>query len=96
MALSDDDVRAVARLARLALSDDEISAYREQLSAILGYVEQLAELDLSDVDPAPYPFPMTLPVRPDEPSPTLSNEQALANAPASSEGAFVVPKILAG
>ena len=62
--------------------------------AILGYVEQLAGLDLSGVEPAPYPFDMPLPLRPDTPRPTLAPEEATGNAPAREGSAFAVPKIV--
>jgi aspartyl-tRNA(Asn)/glutamyl-tRNA(Gln) amidotransferase subunit C len=94
MALSDDEVRHVARLARLSLSEEEVAEHRVQLSSILAYVEQLAELDLDDVAPAPYPFPMILPSREDQPGPTLSSADALANAPATEGRSFAVPKVI--
>ena len=94
MALSSREVEHVARLARLALTAEELAALADQLSAVLDYVDQLSDLDLDAVDPAPYPFPMTLPGRPDTPGETLSQEEAVAGAPTAEGGAFTVPRVL--
>lgn len=94
MALTDDDVRRVAKLARLSLSDAEITACRGQLEQILGYMERLADVDVTGVEPAPYPFDTTLPLRPDEPVPGLTTDAVLALAPESEDGHIVVPKVI--
>ncbi|MBK8046040.1 MAG: Asp-tRNA(Asn)/Glu-tRNA(Gln) amidotransferase subunit GatC [Anaerolineales bacterium] len=90
MHLTAAEVRHVADLARLELTEDEIALYTEQLSAILDYAESLQQVDTSHVAPTPYVLPSYNVMREDEPRPCLSNEAALANAPASANGFFKV------
>ncbi len=90
MHLTEAEVRHVADLARLELTEEEIALYTEQLSAILGYAESLQQVDTSHVAPTPYVLPSHNVMREDEPRPCLSNEAALANAPASANGFFKV------
>lgn len=90
MHLSHEEVRHVAELAKLHLTDAEIAQYAEQLSAVLDYAERLQEVDTSHVPPTPYPLPLTNVLRADEPANGLSNEEALANAPDSADGFFRV------
>jgi aspartyl-tRNA(Asn)/glutamyl-tRNA(Gln) amidotransferase subunit C len=96
MALSLDEVRRVARLARLRLSPEEETAFAGQLSAILDHVAQLGELDVSGVEPMTHALAADdgAPLRADAPAPCLSPDQALANAPARQETCFKVPRIL--
>ncbi|HET8651894.1 MAG TPA: Asp-tRNA(Asn)/Glu-tRNA(Gln) amidotransferase subunit GatC [Gaiellaceae bacterium] len=91
MAISRDEVLHVARLARLELSDDEVERFTDQLSAILEAVAKVSELDLSDVDPTAHPLDVVNVWADDEPRPSLSSEDALANAPDSHAGFFKVP-----
>lgn len=95
MALSTDEVRHVARLARLALTDDEVVALAPQLSEILGYAEQVGDLAADDVEPTTHPFALTDVERADEARPSLSAAEVLAAAPAVEEGRFAVPRIVA-
>ena len=88
------DVKYVAHLARLSLSPEEEQRIGEQLGAILGYIEKLKEVDVTGVEPTAHAFPLVNVVRPDEVRPSLSNEEALRNAPAQANGLFVVPKII--
>ena len=90
MHLTTDEVRHVAELAKLALTDAEVTEYTEQLSAILDYADQLREIDTSDVPPTPYVLPLSNIMREDEPAPCLTNQEALANAPDSDNGFFRV------
>ena len=90
MQLSQDEVRHVAELAKLQLTDAEVAQFTEQLSAVLDYAERLREVDTSHVPPTPYPLPLTNVLRVDEPGPCLSNEEALANAPDRTDGFFRV------
>lgn len=90
MRLSHDEVRHVAELAKLRLSDEEVAEYAEQLSAILDYAERLQEVDTSHVPPTPYPLPLTNVLRDDESTDCLTNDEALANAPDSADGFFRV------
>ena len=84
------EVEHVAELAKLRLSDDEVAQYTEQLSAILDYAEQLQEIDTSGVDPTPYVLPLSNVMRDDVAGDCLPNDEALANAPDSADGAFRV------
>ena len=94
MPLTDDDVRWVAELARLALSDIEISQCRSELEQVLGYMQRLNEVDVEGVAAAPYPFDTTMPLRPDEPTPGLTNDQLVELAPEADDGQLVVPKVI--
>lgn len=89
-----DTVRHVAKLARLELSEQEETQLTEQLGAILGYVEQLSEVDTAGVEPTAHALPLVNVLRPDEPRPSLSQAEVLQNAPASEQGMFRVPRIL--
>jgi aspartyl-tRNA(Asn)/glutamyl-tRNA(Gln) amidotransferase subunit C len=91
VAISRDEVLHVARLARLALSDDEIDRLGAQLNAILEAVGKVSELDLADVEPTAHPLDLVNVWAEDEPAPCLPVEQALANAPESEGGFFKVP-----
>lgn len=92
--LSDADVRHVAALARLRLSDDEIRQCRSDLAAILAHADTLAELDLEGVEPMAHPLDLTNRLDDDTPTESMPLEQLLANAPAV-EGSFLaVPKVL--
>jgi aspartyl-tRNA(Asn)/glutamyl-tRNA(Gln) amidotransferase subunit C len=91
MAISRDEVLHVAGLARLDLSEDEIERFREQLNAILEAVGKVAELDLSDVEPTAHPLDLVNAWAEDEPRPSLSVDEALANAPDREGDFFRVP-----
>lgn len=95
MALSEAEVRHVARLARLALTDDEVAALAPQLSAILGYAEQVGEVAAEDVAPTVHPFALANVTRPDEPRPSLPRAELLAGAPAVEQDRYQVPRIVA-
>ena len=90
MQLTTDEVRHVAELAKLALTEAEIVQYTQQLSAILDYAALLQEVDTSGVPPTPYILPLTNVMREDEAAPCLTNGAALANAPDSDQGFFRV------
>src|SRR5437867_10190692 len=81
MALTADQVRWVAHLARLELSDDEVRELAPQLSAILNYVNQLQQVNTVGVEPLAHPLDLHNVFRADEPAPSLPVEAALANAP---------------
>jgi aspartyl-tRNA(Asn)/glutamyl-tRNA(Gln) amidotransferase subunit C len=88
------DVEHVARLARLELTDAELDASTEQLEAILENAEDVAQLDLADVEPTAHPLPLVNVVRADTVGPTLDRDEVLAAAPAVEDGRFRVPRIL--
>lgn len=91
---TDLDVKYVAHLARLELTPEEESTFGAQLGHVLEYVEQLKGLDVNGVEPTAHPIPLENVTRPDEVQTSLSNEEALRNAPAQAGGLFVVPKIV--
>jgi aspartyl-tRNA(Asn)/glutamyl-tRNA(Gln) amidotransferase subunit C len=94
MAATDIDVKYVAHLARITLSPAEEQKIGAQLGNILGYIEKLRELDVSQVEPTAHAVPLINVMRPDEVRPSLTNEEALRNAPAKANGLFLVPKIV--
>ena len=91
MAITRDEVLHVARLARLELSDDEVTRFQEQLSAILEAVSKVSELDLSDVPPTSHPLDLVNAWAEDEPHESLPIEDVLRNAPAAERDLFRVP-----
>ncbi|MCE5187019.1 MAG: Asp-tRNA(Asn)/Glu-tRNA(Gln) amidotransferase subunit GatC [Planctomycetaceae bacterium] len=92
--IDESQVRKVAQLSRLELSDEEVTQFSGQFSAILEYIEKLNELNTDGVEPLAHCVPMHNVLRQDIPEPSLSNEQALANAPDREGEFFKVPKIL--
>ncbi|MCU0770450.1 MAG: Asp-tRNA(Asn)/Glu-tRNA(Gln) amidotransferase subunit GatC [Verrucomicrobia bacterium] len=88
------DVTDVAHLARIRLTPAEEQTLGRQLDQILDYMEQLKGLDVSGVEPTAHPFPLVNVMRPDEARPSLSQDEALRNAPAPANGLFMVPKIV--
>ncbi len=88
------DVKYVAHLARLSLTPEEERLIGAQLGSVLEYIEKLKEVDVSGVEPTAHAFPLINVTRPDEVRPSLSNEDALRNAPAQANGLFMVPKIV--
>jgi aspartyl-tRNA(Asn)/glutamyl-tRNA(Gln) amidotransferase subunit C len=89
-----EEVRKVARLARLDLPDADLALFAKQLTDILGYVDQLRELNTDAVEPLAHPLPVQNVFRPDELKPSLPVEDALRNAPARSGDFFAVPAVL--
>ena len=94
--LSAEDVRAIADLARLELSEDDIALYQRQLSAILDYFQKLEELDTSHIDPTSSVLPLSNVMRADEAGEALSVDEAIANAPDSDGEQFRVRAVLDG
>jgi aspartyl-tRNA(Asn)/glutamyl-tRNA(Gln) amidotransferase subunit C len=86
-----DQVLHVARLARLALSEEEVEAMSRELSGILEHVDRIGELDLEGVKPTEHVVDLENVLRPDEPRPSWPRERMLAEAPDPAEGAFRVP-----
>jgi aspartyl-tRNA(Asn)/glutamyl-tRNA(Gln) amidotransferase subunit C len=89
-----EQVRKVAKLARLSLTEAEIEEFTGQLGSILGYVEKMNELDTSQVEPLAHCLPISNVLRADEVRPSLGTELTLSNAPDSDGPFFKVPKIL--
>ena len=88
------DVEHVARLARLALTDDELDALTAELAAILEHAVQVSALDTAGVPPTAHPLPLVNVFRPDVVRPGLPRDEVLAAAPAVEDGRFRVPRIL--
>ncbi|HWX51920.1 MAG TPA: Asp-tRNA(Asn)/Glu-tRNA(Gln) amidotransferase subunit GatC [Solirubrobacteraceae bacterium] len=86
-----DEVLHVASLARLALEEGELEPMARELSAVLDHIARIGELDLSEVPPTSHVVEVTGALRPDEPRPSLPREVALGQAPAVSDGGFLVP-----
>jgi aspartyl-tRNA(Asn)/glutamyl-tRNA(Gln) amidotransferase subunit C len=88
------DIKYVAHLARIALTPEEEEKLGGQLKNILGYIEKLNQLDVSNVEPTAHAVPLVNVTRLDEVHPSLPSEEALRNAPAKANGLFLVPKIV--
>ena len=94
MRITSEEVRKVANLARLALSEEEVQSLTLQLDAILGYVEQLNELDTTAAEPTTHVIPLDCPPREDCLKPFSGREAILNQAPQHEEDFFLVPKII--
>ncbi|MBO0856192.1 MAG: Asp-tRNA(Asn)/Glu-tRNA(Gln) amidotransferase subunit GatC [Nocardia sp.] len=92
-AISRDEVAHLARLSRLAITDEELDLYAGQLDSILSHIKVIADLT-TDVPATASPYPAVNVTRPDEPAECLTPEQALSGAPAVDEQRFQVPQIL--
>jgi aspartyl-tRNA(Asn)/glutamyl-tRNA(Gln) amidotransferase subunit C len=88
------DVDHVARLARLALTEEERERFGRQLALILEHAEKVGEVAAEDVPPTSHPVPRSNVYRPDQPEPSLTVEEALANAPEVEGNRFKVPRIM--
>ena len=91
---SEFDVRYTARLARLRLSEEETARFQTQLLQVLEYVEKLKQVDVENVEPTAHANAVFNVFRKDESHPTFTPEVALANAPRSANGLFIVPKVI--
>ena len=94
MTIDTDTVRKVAHLARIAVRDDELEPLAAELNSILGWVEQLGEVDVGGVEPMTSVTPMALKRRADEVTDGSRQADVLANAPDAREGFFTVPKVV--
>lgn len=94
--LTREDVRKIAHLARLKLSDDELETYTAQLGRVLEYVDILNEVDTADVEPMAHGADVSNVFRDDEVRPSLKRAEALANAPKTDGEYFLVPPVLEG
>ncbi len=93
MSLSLEEARKVAKLSRLEMSDADLMMMQAQLSAILNYVDQLKGLNTDGVEPLAHPLPLSNVFRMDEPTPSLTPDEALANAPSRLADYFGVPAV---
>jgi aspartyl-tRNA(Asn)/glutamyl-tRNA(Gln) amidotransferase subunit C len=94
MSVDKDTVKRVARLARIAVSDEEAEALKGELNAILGFVEQLNEVDVDGVEPMTSVIATTMKKRPDQVTEHDQAAEIVANAPAVEDSFFVVPKVV--
>ena len=92
--VSRDEVRRIARLARIRVDDAEADSLARDLGAVLGYVALLDSLDTAGVAATSTVIPLATPLRPDEPAVPLAPEVAVMNAPAAEGSAFAVPRVL--
>jgi aspartyl-tRNA(Asn)/glutamyl-tRNA(Gln) amidotransferase subunit C len=92
--VSHDDVRYVAKLARLKIDEDELDRYAAQLSSILDHIDQISGLDIAGVEPTSHVIQLSNVLRDDEVRDSVSRELALQNGPEVEAGAFRVPPIL--
>jgi aspartyl-tRNA(Asn)/glutamyl-tRNA(Gln) amidotransferase subunit C len=94
MAVDTDTVRRVAHLARLAVAEDEVEDLRRELNAMLAFVEQLADVDVTGIEPMTSVTPMAMKTRKDEVNDGDIADDILANAPAREDHFFIVPKVV--
>jgi aspartyl-tRNA(Asn)/glutamyl-tRNA(Gln) amidotransferase subunit C len=94
MSVDADTVRRVARLARIAVADDEVEHLRGELNAILAFVEQLSEVDVTDIEPMTSVMPMAMKMRTDQVTDGGIADAIMANAPAREDHFFLVPKVV--
>jgi aspartyl-tRNA(Asn)/glutamyl-tRNA(Gln) amidotransferase subunit C len=92
--ISRDDVAHLARLSRLALTDEELDRFAGQLDHVLDAVARVREAAVADIPPMTHAVPLTNVLRPDEVTPSLPRDAVLAGAPAAEDGRFRVPRIL--
>ena len=92
MSVNKDDVRKVARLSRIAVPEDRLDELAGELNGILGWIDQLNEVDISDVEPMTSVVETKLPMREDVVTDGNIPDQVLANAPRTEDGFFIVPK----
>ncbi|HLW74885.1 MAG TPA: Asp-tRNA(Asn)/Glu-tRNA(Gln) amidotransferase subunit GatC [Gammaproteobacteria bacterium] len=94
MSLTPDDVKAIARLARLAIAEQDIPAYAKNLSSILEFVAQLDKADTASVPPMAHPLDMTQRLREDEANEKVERQRYQENAPQVEAGLYLVPKVV--
>ncbi len=94
MKITKDDVKHIARLSRLYVTDEEMETFSNQLSSIIEYVEQLNSLNTSDIEPTSHIIPLKNVIRSDIIEPSLPAENALKNAPNAVGAFYRVPKII--
>ncbi|MCB4768509.1 Asp-tRNA(Asn)/Glu-tRNA(Gln) amidotransferase subunit GatC [Ancylobacter sp. Lp-2] len=94
MSVDQATVRRVAHLARIAVTEEEVVHLQGELNAILAFVDELAEVDVTGVEPMTSVTPMTLPLRADVVTDGFYPERVLANAPVTEDGFFAVPKVV--
>jgi aspartyl-tRNA(Asn)/glutamyl-tRNA(Gln) amidotransferase subunit C len=94
MSVDADTVKRIGNLARIRITDEEVAAFEGELNAILGFVEQLSEVDITGIDPMTSVTPMRLRRREDKVTDGGYADRIVANAPVSEDDFFVVPKVV--
>jgi len=94
MEVTREDVLRCAQLTHLSLGEDEIEPMRQAMAQMLSHAQSLDQLDLEGVEPSTHGLDAALPRRADEPRPGLTQAEALANAPQTDQGYFLVPKVM--
>jgi aspartyl-tRNA(Asn)/glutamyl-tRNA(Gln) amidotransferase subunit C len=92
--LTQQEVRRIASLARIAVTDEEVARLQHDLSAVLGYMDRLSKLDLTDVEPLTSIAEQDAPLADDVPGPTLDNQTFIGLAPQSYDRYVRIPKVL--
>lgn len=91
--ISTDDVRKIARLSRLELTDREVSVYTEQLEAVLEYMDELSQVNTDEVPEKVHAIELTDVLREDEPTGSMDHELALRESPQHDDTFFIVPRV---
>lgn len=94
MKISRDDIKTIARLSRLEVSEENMPQLEKELSDILSYVEQLNELDLDGVETMAHAVPLQNVLRADQVKPSIDHDKALSTAPVEDDGYFAVPRVV--
>ena len=94
MALTQEEVRHVALLARIALTDEQVETLQTELNSIFDHIDQIAQLELGDVEPMVHSIPLVNSMREDIPVQGLNHDRALMNAPAREDNAILIPRII--
>ena len=94
MALTPEDVHKIAHLARLAIDEDQVETYADNLSAILAFVDQINAIDTAGVVPMAHPLDAVQRLRPDEVTETDQRDKFQAIAPKTEEGLYLVPRVI--
>jgi aspartyl-tRNA(Asn)/glutamyl-tRNA(Gln) amidotransferase subunit C len=94
MALSTEDVRSIAKLAKLQIKEDELEHYKQDLSRILEFVEQMNQANVENIEPMAHPQDMMQSLREDEIAETNQREKFQKIAPATQDGLYLVPKVI--
>jgi aspartyl-tRNA(Asn)/glutamyl-tRNA(Gln) amidotransferase subunit C len=94
MALTNEDVLAIAKLARLQIEDDKVEQYKQELTQILDLVEEMNQIDVTDVEPMAHPQELMQPLRTDQVTESDQRDKFQAIAPATQDGLYLVPKVI--
>jgi len=94
MSLSDDQIRRLARLARIAIGEEESATFRDRLNRVLGLIDQLQAVDTTGIEPMSHALDVVQPLRPDAVTESDQRARFQADAPAVEDGLYLVPKVI--